>query len=139
MVNPTHPFSQRRETLGLSLSDVQQHLSRQGFNYSVDMIRAFEQGERGYPVQNAGFMLAMSECLRMPVMSLHQTARQTTNSAQATRMFYRRVERLRPQNRFLLNFVLRHPIVTRVPGFNTWFEMVKSVALQLPDDWFTTK
>ena len=132
MSRPVHPFSMRRESLGLSLSDVQVHLSRQGFNYSVDMIRAFEQGERGFPIQNAGFVLAMSECLNMPVMSVRNAA----TSNQATRMFYQRVERLKPQNQYLLDFVLRHPTVTQVPGFNFWFELAKSVALRLPDDWF---
>jgi hypothetical protein len=139
MLDSIHPFSQRRESLGLSLSDVQQHLSRQGFNYSIDMIRAFEQGERGYPVQNTGFMLAMSQCLDLPVSSIQQTARQTINSARTTRMYYRRVEALRPQNRYLLDFVLRHPNVTRVPGFNFWFEAIKTITLQLPDDWFRRK
>jgi hypothetical protein len=67
---------------------------------------------------------------------LRQTAQQVTQAVRAERRFWTRMEGLRPQNRALLNFVLRHPDVTLIPGFNIWIELVKSVALQLPDSWF---
>ena len=136
MLNATHPFIERRQALGLSLMDVQSQLRSHGFNYSIDMIRAIEQGERGFPIGNPGFALVISKCLSMPVMSVHQTARQVMNDARSQQMFSSRIQRLCPQNQVLLRFVLRHPDLMEIPGFNTLFEIVKSIALQLPDEWF---
>lgn len=132
-----HPFAQRRIDLGLTLNDVQAFLSRRGFHYSAELIGAMERGERTFPVESTGFVLAMSEVLQLSAVTLRQTAQQITQAMRAERRFWNRMEGLRPQNKFLLNFVLQHPDVTLIPGFNVWFELVKSVALQLPDCWFT--
>lgn len=131
-----HPFAQRRIALGLTLNDVHAFLTRRGFKYSVDLIGAMERGERTFPVESTGFVLAMSEVLQLSAASLRQTAQQITQAVRAERRFWNRLEGLRPQNKFLLKFVLQHPDITLIPGFNVWFELVKSVALQLPDCWF---
>jgi len=139
MLNSTSLFSERRMSLGLSVNDVQLHLSSRGFNYSVDLISAIERGERRFPVENPGFLLAMAECLSMPVMSLRQAALNSIGSLRAERAFWQKAQKLRPQNQFLLRWVLQHPDVTQIPGFNTWFELVKVIALQLPDEWFVQR
>ncbi len=139
MLYLNHPFAQRRLALGLSLADVQTFLSRRGFQYSVDLIRALERGERTFPVENPGFVLAMSECLQLSAASLRQTAQQVTQSLRAERRFWTHIARLRPQNKLLLDFVLHHPEITQIPGFNIWFEIIKSIALQLPDSWFISR
>ena len=136
MLNSASLFAERRMSLGLSINDVQSHLSSKGFNYSIDLINAIERGERRFPVENPGFMLAMAECLSMPVMSLRQAALNGINSLRAERAFWQKTHRLRPQNQFLLRWVLQHPDVTQIPGFSTWFELVKVIALQLPYEWF---
>jgi hypothetical protein len=136
VINYTHPLMLRRQTLGLSLRDVQSRLSGHGFNYSIDMLAAFERGERRFPLENPGLVVAMSQCLEMPIAHLWQAARREADTLRAERQFWNRFQRLRPQNQVLLRFVLNHPIVTEIPGFNFWFELVKSIALQLPDRWF---
>ncbi len=136
MINYTHPFMVRRQLLGLSLLDVQSHLSRQGFTYSVEMLAAFERGERRFPTENPGFLLAMSQCLDMPAVHAWKTARQATNVLQMERQFWNKVYRLRPQNQYLLRWVLRHPNIASLPGFDTAFALAKRIALQLPDRWF---
>ena len=139
MLNVAHPFvnlfADRRQVLGLSLVEFQTHLASHGFNYSLDMIQAIEQGDRGFPMHNPGFTLAVAESLAMPISSVQQTVRATT----AERSFWRKVERLRPQNQVLLRLVLQHPNLTLIPGFNVWFELVKAIALQLPDEWFVDR
>jgi hypothetical protein len=134
-----HPFAQRRLALGLTLDDVQAFLSRRGFQYSVDLISALERGERTFPVENPGFILAMSEVLQLSAASLRQTAQQITQAMRAERRFWNRIEGLRPQNKLLLNLVLKHPDLTLIPGFNLWFELSKSVLLQMPDRWFVSR
>ncbi len=136
MINYTHPFMVRRQLLGLSLLDVQSHLSRQGFTYSVERLAAFERGERRFPTENPGFLLAMSQCLEMPAVNAWQTARQAMNVLQTQHLFWNKVYRLRPQNQFLLRWVLRHPGVSSLPGFDSVFALVKWITLQLPDRWF---
>ena len=138
MLYLNHPFAQRRLALSLTLDDVQVFLSRRGFKYSVDLIRALERGERTFPVENPGFVLAMSEVLQLSAASLRQTAQQITQAMRAERRFWNRIEGLRPQNKLLLNLVLKHPDLTLIPGFNMWFELVKSALLQLPDGWFVS-
>jgi hypothetical protein len=130
-----HPLMNRRESLGLSLSDVRSFLSKRGFNYSVEMLQAMERGERRLPVA-PGFVVAMSECLRMPVSNVWQTAHSTGMSMRAENVFWNKVQRLRPQNQLLLRFVLQHPEVTSIPGFDLCFKVVKAIALKLPDEWF---
>ncbi len=138
MINYTHPFVVRRQLLGLSLIDVQSHLSRQGFSYSVEMLAAFERGERRFP-ETPGFLVAMSQCLEIPAIHAWQTVRQATNALQAERQFWNKAQRLRPQNQVLLRWVLRHPDLSSIPGFDTLFELVKWIALQLPDRWFVRR
>ena len=99
---------------------------------------ALERGERTFPVENPGFVLAMSEVLQLSAASLRQTAQQITQAMRAERRFWNRIEGLRPQNKLLLNLVLKHPDLTLIPGFNMWFELVKSALLQLPDGWFVS-
>ena len=139
MINYTHPFMVRRQLLGLSLIDVQSHLSRQGFTFSVETLAAFEHGERRFPVENPGFLVAMSQCLEIPAVHAWQTARQATNALQAQHQFWNKVQQLRPQNQFLLRWVLRHPGLSSIPGFDTLFEIAKWIALKLPDRWFITR
>jgi len=102
------------------------------------LIRALEHGERTFPVENPGFVLAMSEVLQLSAASLRQTAQQITQAMRAERRFSNRIDGLRPQNKLLLNLVLKHPDLTLIPGFNMWFELVKSALLQLPDGWFVS-
>lgn len=139
MLNSTTVFAERRMALGLSVNDVHSRLSSKGFNYSVDLIAALDRGERRFPLDNPGFMLAMADCLSMPVMSLRQAAMNSINGLRAERAFWQKAQKLRPQNQFLLRFVLEHPDVTQIPGFNTLFELVKVMALQLPDEWFVRR
>ncbi len=139
MLNVAHPlvnhFADRRQALGLSLIEFQSHLASHGFNYSLDVIQAIEQGDRGFPLHNPGFTLAVAESLALPVSSVQQTVRATS----AERSFWRKVERLRPQNQALLRLVLQHPNLTLIPGFNVLFELIKAIALQLPDEWFVDR
>ena len=88
VINYTHPFMVRRQLLGLSLIDVQSHLSRQGFTFSVETLAAFEHGERRFPVENPGFLVAMSQCLEIPAVHAWQTSRQATNALQAQHQFW---------------------------------------------------
>ena len=74
MLNYYHPMMHRRRLLGLSLADIQSFLSRHGFNYSVEMLEAIERGERSFPLENPGFVLVMSQCLKMPAGHLWHTA-----------------------------------------------------------------
>jgi hypothetical protein len=136
VLNYYHPMMHRRRLLGLSLADIQSFLSRHGFNYSVEMLEAIERGERSFPFENPGFVLVMSQCLKMPAGHLWHTAREADNLLKAKNAFQSRVNRLRPQNQALLRFVLKHPAVTDLPGFDTLFELVKALLLQLPDRWF---
>jgi hypothetical protein len=139
MINSMQPFAYRRESLGLSLSDVQSRLSNYGFNYPVETLEAMERGERRFPVENPGFVLAMSQCLDMPVLEVQQVARNSVQALRAERAFWNKVGRLRPQNQVLLRFVFKHPNLTLIPGFDFMFEVVKAIALQLPDEWFTPR
>src|SRR5262249_25565809 len=136
MLNVTHPFvnlfADRRQVLGLSLVEFQTHLASHGFNYSLETIQAIEQGDRGFPVQSLGWAVAVEKSFAMPVSGGQKTAGETA----AQHSFWRRVERLRPQNQVLLRLVLQHPNLTLIPGFNFWFELIKVLALQLPDKWF---
>ncbi len=136
MLNYYHPMMHRRRLLGLSLADVQSYLSGQGFNYSVEMLEAIERGERGFPLENPGLVVAMSQCLKMPVAHFWHIVREAADLLKAKNAFQKKVQRLRPQNQMLLRFVLKHPNVTEIPGFDVWFELVKSFLLQLPDHWF---
>ena len=136
MLNSTTVFASRRMSLGLSVADVQSHLSSRGFNYSIDLIHAIDRGERRFPVENTGLLLAMAECLGLPVMSLRQAVMQHIEGSRAERAFWTKAKHLRPQNQILLRWVLQHPDVTLIPGFTLWFELVKAIALQLPDEWF---
>ncbi len=136
MINSMQPFLYRRETLGLSISDVQIRLSSYGFHYPVETLQAIERGERRFPLENPGFVLAMSHCLNMPVRDVQQAARQSSDALRAERAFWNKVGRLRPQNQVLLRFVFKHPNLTLIPGFDFIFELVKTIALQLPDEWF---
>jgi hypothetical protein len=131
-----HPMLHRRRLLGLTLADIQSHLSGHGFNYSLDMLDEIERGERSFPLENPGFIVALSQSLKMPAAHLRQTARQAADMLKAKNAFQAKVQRLRPQNQMLLRFVLKHPIVTDVPGFDFLFALVKSFLLQLPDRWF---
>jgi len=136
MIDSVNPLMHRRVSLGLSLTDLQSRLSAHGFNYSVDTLRAIERGERRFPLESPGFTLAFSRCLDLPVTHVQHNARQMSQALQARNTFQNRFNQLRPQNKALLRFVLRHPILTMLPGFDTLFEIVKSIALQLPDEWF---
>ncbi len=136
MIQSVSPFTNRRLSLGLTLTDVQSRLAVHGFNYSLELLRAMEQGERRFPLNNPGFVLALSHSLQMPVMDVQHVARQGGQALQARQMFNNKVKALRPQNRFLLRLILRYPILIEIPGFDTLFEVVKSIALQLPDHWF---
>jgi len=131
-----HPFARRREEMGMSLSDLQAKMSARGFHYGVDTIGAIERGERSFPLEMPGFTLAMSECLDVPVSSLYETARASTQALRNRHTFVNHVQRLRPQNQALLRLLLKHPNLTMIPGFNFWFELAQSIALQLPDSWF---
>ncbi len=137
MLSYHHPVMHRRQLLGLSLADIQSQLAGYGFNYSIEMLQAIENGERRFPLENPGFVVAMSHCLKMPVAHLWYTARQAAELLRAHTAFRNRVQRLRPQNQMLLNFVLKHPLVTDIPGFDLWFDIVKSVLLRMPDSWFS--
>jgi hypothetical protein len=139
VLNYYHPLMHRRRLLGLSLADMQSFLSGHGFNYSVEMLEAIERGERSFPLENSGFVLAMSQCLKMPVGHLWHTAREADTLLKAKNAFQNKVKRLRPQNQVLLRFVLKHPLVTEIPGFDVLFELVKSFLLQLPDAWFANR
>jgi hypothetical protein len=139
MLNYSHPFMHRRQLLGLSLRDIQVQLSGQGFNYSIEMLEAIEHGERRFPLENPGLIVAMSQCLKLPVGHVWHTARQAADMLKARNVFQTKVQRLRPQNQVLLRFVLRHPLVTDIPGFDLLFEVVKSIALKLPDRWFVPR
>lgn len=136
MIDSVYPLMHRRVSLGLSLADLQARLAAHGFNYSIDILRGIERGERRFPLENPGFMLAFSRCLDMPVTNVQYNARQMSQALQARTAFQNRFNQLRPQNKALLRFVLRHPALTLLPGFDYWFEIVKSIALQLPDEWF---
>ena len=136
MIDSVNQLMHRRISLGLSLTDLQSRLSAHGFNYSVETLRAIERGERRFPLESPGFMLAFSRSLNMPVSHVQHNARQMSQALQARNTFQNRFNQLRPQNKVLLRFVLRHPALTLIPGFDTWFEIVKSIALQLPDEWF---
>jgi hypothetical protein len=138
MINSMQPFVYRRESLGLSISEVQSRLSNYGFHYPVEALASMERGEKRFPVENPGFVLAMSQCLDMPVMEVQHAARQSAQALRAERTFWNKVGRLRPQNQVLLRFVFKHPNLTLIPGFDFMFELVKSICLQLPDDWFTS-
>ena len=137
-INSVHPMARRRQTLGLSIRDVHTFLAQRGFNYSVEMLQAMERGERRLPLA-PGFVVAMSECLRMPVTQMWQTAHVTSISMRDQNVFWNKVQRLRPQNQVLLRFILRHPQITELPGFDFWFKVAKSIALKLPDRWFVDR
>lgn len=139
MLNYSHPVMLRRQSLGLSLNDLQVYLARHGFNYSVEMLQSFERGERRLPTHNPGFVVVLSQYLGMSVGQLLQLANQARDTFRARDAFRNKMSRLRPQNQFLLRFVLEHPFLTDLPGFDFMFEIVKSIALQLPDEWFTRK
>ena len=139
MLNYSHPVMLRRQSLGLSLHDLQLYLARHGFNYSVEMLQAFEQGERGLPTHNPGFAVVFSQYLGMSVTQLLQVANQARDTFRARDALRNKMSRLRPQNQFLLRFVLEHPFLTDLPGFDFMFEVVKRIALQLPDHWFSRK
>ncbi len=136
MIDSVLPLMHRRVSLGLSLSDLQTRLAAHGFKYSVDMLRAIERGERRFPLENPGFILAFSRCLDMSITHVQRNARQMSQALQARNAFQQKVNNLRPQNRVLLRLILRHPALTLIPGFDYWFEIVKSIVLQLPDEWF---
>jgi len=136
MIQSVSPFANQRLSLGLSLADVQSRLAGHGFNYSVELLQAMERGERRFPLNNPGFVLALANSLHMPVMDVHRAARHGGQTLQANQMFHNKIKALRPQNRFLLRLILRHPILTEIPGFDMLFALVKSIALQLPDHWF---
>jgi len=139
MLNTLHPLASQRMSLGLSLHDVQSHLSARGFNYSTETLEAIERGERAIPLENPGFIVAISECLRLPVMDVHHTARQGKEALRAQHTFNNKVSGLKPQNRVLLHFVLKHPDLAMLPGFDIVFAIVQSIALQLPASWFKRK
>jgi hypothetical protein len=137
-LNAVHPVAHRRQALGLSIRDVHAFLTQRGFNYSVEMLQAMERGERRLPLA-PGFVVAMSECLRMPVTQMWQTAHVNSISMRQHNAFWNKVQRLRPQNQVLLRFILRHPQITELPGFDFWFKLAKSIALKLPDRWFVDR
>jgi len=136
MLDTMQPFVRRRQEIGMSLPELQAKLSARGFHYPVDTIRALERGERPFPLEMPGFTLAMSECLRVPASALYDVARASSEALRNKRMFVSQVRRLRPQNQTLLRLILKHPNLTLIPGFNFWFELAQSLALQLPDHWF---
>src|SRR5438093_7959872 len=109
----------RRQALGLSIRDVHSFLAQRGFHYSVEMLQAMERGERRLPLA-PGFVVAMSECLHIPVTQMWQAAHVTSMSIRAENTFWNKVQRLRPQNQVLLRFILRHPQITELPGFDFW-------------------
>jgi hypothetical protein len=129
-------LAHRRQALGLTLKDVHSFLSEHGFNYSIDMLQAMERGERRLPLA-PGFVVAMSQCLRMPVTQMWQAAHVTSMSMRSHNVFWNKVQRLRPQNQVLLRLILRYPVLTEIPGFDLWFKIAKSIALKLPDHWFS--
>ena len=136
MLNSVHPFYSRRQALGLSVYDLQSHLSRQGFNYSLELLQAMERGERRFPTENPGFALAISQYLQMPVSNVQQTGHRFAQAMNSERAFSRRIAGLRPQNRLMLNFVLRNAWITKIPGSNWLFNTIQSLLLQFPDEWF---
>ncbi len=131
-----HPFVRRRQEIGKSLPELQAELSARGFNYPMETIQAIERGERSFPLEMPGFTVAMSECLNIPAGKLYEVARASSDALRNKRTFTNYVVGLRPQNQVLLRIVLDHPNLTLIPGFNAWFEFVKSLALLLPDSWF---
>jgi hypothetical protein len=59
-----------------------------------------------------------------------------TAALRAERAFWDRADNLKAANKVLLRFVLKHPAVTDVPGFDTLFHLCKVVLSQLPQRWF---
>src|SRR5258708_20203485 len=52
------------------------------------------------------------------------------------RSFWNHADNLKSANKMLLRFVLKHPAVTDVPGFDMWFALFKLALAQFPQPWF---
>ncbi len=50
--------------------------------------------------------------------------------------FWNHADNLKAANKVLLRFVLKHPAVTDIPGFDVWFDLFKVALAQLPQRWF---
>ena len=59
-------------------------------------------------------------------------------TASDERTFWESADKLKAANKVLLNFVLKHPVVTDIPGFDVWFDLFKTALAQLPQRWFVS-
>jgi len=60
-------------------------------------------------------------------------------AASDERTFWESADKLKAANKVLLNFVLKHPAVTDIPGFDVWFDLFKTALAQLPQRWFVAR